>query len=454
MKMNIRKGSAKKAALLVAIICILLSTTLPSVDAGLISDARYLTLSPGSDETQINFSWHSPNRAKNGEPCVRVWKGNNSQTVFVGTGSSSKSPISNMYYNRVTATGLEPGAAYSYQIGDGDGNWSVEYDLKTGNPASFRYLVFGDPQVYNKDSGNNWKNTLELAVELYPDLSFMASTGDNVDDNTITQYNSFFTPQELLSTLPLAICMGNHEGSGTTQFAFYNPPNADSSQNYWYRYGAALFIVWNSNTAKAESLDAHLESAIAANGDATWRILNFHHVLYGQGAYTMKGGPGLRAKYGPVIDKYNIDIVFNGHDHSYSRSNPINDTVYITLNSASGSKYYALAQQQSYTAVMNQSNRPNFSVAEVSGKCFLCTTYQVNEDNTLAVVDTFTIAKPTIATPDTFSENDMGRIKVDFIYRAWRGLLYCNVPSVRYSYIAYAAAAPIFVLASQVARAQ
>ena len=435
--MNIRTFSVKKITLLILIICIILSAAPISVEAALLSDARYLTLSPGADDTQINFSWHSQSRAENDAPCVRVWKNEGIQAVFTGIGSNSKSTVSNMYYNRVTATGLDPDAAYSYQIGDGNGNWSVEYSFKTGNPDSFSYLVFGDPQVYSRNTGNNWKNTLELAVGLYPNLSFMASTGDNVDANTKTQYDSFFTPQELFSALPLAICMGNHEGSGSTPFAFYNPPNADSLQSYWYRYGAVLFMVWNSNSGRAGNLDEFLEKATQANGDATWRILNFHHVLYGQGVYTLSDGVGLRAKYAPVIEKYDIDVVFNGHDHSYSRSNPVNGTVYFTLNSASGSKYYALSPLQSYTAVMDQSRRPNFSVAEVSGDSFKCTTYKVNADNTLTEIDTTTITKPTATPSVDHDEKDTEPAGLDTNLRARRCLFLYRAYMMRYGNFPY-----------------
>ncbi len=130
---------------------------------------------------------------------------------FTGTCSALQSTISTMYYNRVTVTGLEINTAYTYQLGDGNGNWSPEYTTKTANPDSFSYLVFGDPQTASQTNGNNWKQTLDLALEANPNLAFMASTGDQVNDVTLPEYNYFFTPQQTFSSLPLASCMGNHE---------------------------------------------------------------------------------------------------------------------------------------------------------------------------------------------------------------------------------------------------
>ncbi|MCL1976535.1 MAG: fibronectin type III domain-containing protein [Candidatus Bathyarchaeota archaeon] len=383
-------------------------------------DVNYLTLSPGSDETQLNFSWHTDVQANS--PVVRIWKQDGVAMEFIGTSSAAVSTLSTMYYNRVTVTGLEANTAYTYQLGDGNDNWSVEYTTTTGNTDSFSYIVFGDPQVSSQAYGNNWQNTLELALALRPDVAFMASTGDNIDSNTKVQYDYFFTPQEIFSSLPLATCIGNHEGSGTTQHVFYNPPNADGAQNYWYRYGDTLFMVWTCTTGNAAGMRNFLQNAIDANPDATWRILNFHYDVYGQGSsHALSDGKNYRDTYVPVIDEFNIDVVFNGHDHSYSRSYPMKwsgsastsntegmqpetfglngesinppATVYFSLNSASGQKYYSLVAQQPYTAVMHQENRPMFSIVDMTANSFTCTTYQVNADNSLTEIDSYTIVK-------------------------------------------------------------
>ena len=401
-----------------AIVLGLLSSPVLADDSPLA--VSYLTLSPGSNATHLNFSWHTTAQAS--APVVRIWQGDGAAAEFTGTSSSSASTLSTMYYNRVTVTGLESDTTYTYQLGNGSGDWSVEYTTTTGNPDTFSYLVFGDPQVSSQTYGNNWKNTLELALALRPDLAFMASTGDNIDSNTTAQYNYFFTPSAIFSSLPLATCMGNHEGSGTTPHAFYNPPNADSAQNYWYRYGDTLFMVWNCTTGNAAGMRSFLAEAISSNEDATWRILNFHYDVYGQGTqHALSDGKTYRDNYVRVIDEFDIDVVFNGHDHSYSRSYPMiwsgssttsnsqgmqpetfgpdgesidpTGTVYFSLNSASGQKYYSLAAKQAYTASMWQQNRPMFSIVDMTANTFTCTTYQVNTDNSLTEVDSYTIVK-------------------------------------------------------------
>ena len=69
--------------------------------------------------------------------------------------------------------------------------------------------------------------------------------------------------------------------------------------------------------------------------------------------------------------------------------------LYMTANSASGSKYYELtATQQDYIAARSQNWLPSYSVIEMDADSFSITTYQLTDDNTVEQIDdTFTIEK-------------------------------------------------------------
>ncbi|MCL2172846.1 MAG: fibronectin type III domain-containing protein [Candidatus Bathyarchaeota archaeon] len=426
--------ATKKAVSFALTLCVLFSmliVTLPLVSATTL-DVNYLTLAPGSDETQLTFSWHTTDHAN--RPIVRICKPSGATIEFTGTSSDAVSTISNLYYNRVTVTGLTPDTTYIYQVGDGNGNWSVEYTTKTGNSETFSYIVVGDPQIGSsgnvQSDTNSWINTMNAIAKEFPNAIFMVGTGDQIDSSgTLLQYTGFFSASQMTS-LPFATCMGNHEGSGTATRTFYNPPNMiGTAVNYWYRYGDTLFLVWDVTTGSTADMRTFLSDAIAQNEDATWRILTFHYDVYGQGSsHALSDGKTYRDTYVPVIDEFDIDVVFNGHDHSYSRSYPLIysgsastsntegmqtetfdsyghsidpiGTVYFSLNSATGSKYYNLVPQQPYTAAMNQLNHPNFSIVDMTANTFTCTTYQLNTDNTITQIDTYTIIK-TAKTPMT-----------------------------------------------------
>ena len=398
------------------------SSILPLAAAATL-DVSYLTLAPGSDATQFTFSWHTAARTNN--PVVRIWKDGGVATEFTGTCSSSTSGLTSKYYNGVTVTGLQADTAYTYQVGDGSGNWSDEYTTKTGNSNAFSYLIVGDPQIGSSNvttDTNAWINTMNLMKQNFPNAVFLAGTGDQIETSgTLTHYTGFFAPAQMLS-LPFASCMGNHEGSGANTRTVYNPPNADSVQNYWYRYGNTLFMVWNCTTGSPSTMRTFLTNAIAQNEDASWRILNFHYDVYGQGSsHALSDGKTYRDQYVTVIDEFDIDVVFNGHDHSYNRSYPMKwsgssgtsntigvqpetfgpngesidptGTVYFSLNSSTGSKYYSLIAQQTYTAKQQQANRPHFSVVDMTSNSFTCTTYQIETNSSLTKIDTYTIKK-------------------------------------------------------------
>jgi predicted MPP superfamily phosphohydrolase len=93
---------------------------------------------------------------------------------------------------------------------------------------------------------------------------------------------------------------------------------------------------------------------------------------------TEKSILNLQAFLFPIFDNYGIDVVITGHDHFYTRTYPLqgdnivkqtvdasgkvvypNATVYFTLNSASGSKYYDLTPvPENYSAVRAQLKVP------------------------------------------------------------------------------------------------
>jgi len=388
-------------------------------------DVNYLTLAVGSDASQLTVSWQSA--AKIAAPAVRVWTGDQQAVQFVGTSTDSVSSVSSLYSNHVTLTGLAADTTYTYQVGDGNGNWSVTHTTTTGNPDAYSYVVVGDPQI--GASGNvasdtaSWVNTMNVIQSNFPNVSFTVGTGDQIDSATsLAQQDGFFSPAQMTS-LPFNSAMGNHEGNNAGPRSFFNPPNSDGVQDYWYRYGDTLYMVWNCNQGTPDTMKAFLQDAIDQNPDATWRVLDFHFDVYGQGSsHALSDGKAYRDQYVSVIDQFGIDVVFNGHDHSYSRSYPVTysgsadtsntgivhpetfdangasvnptGTVYFTLDSASGSKYYSLVAQQPYTAMMAQSDRPQFTVVTMTATSFTATTYQIETTNTLTQVDTYTIVKP------------------------------------------------------------
>ena len=80
--------------------------------------------------------------------------------------------------------------------------------------------------------------------------------------------------------------------------------------------------------------------------------------------------------------------------------------LYMTANSASGSKYYELlSTQQDYVAARSQNWLPSYSVITLTADTFSIDTYQITDDGKAeAIDDTFTIKKTGADTTDTSAD--------------------------------------------------
>ena len=351
----------------------------------------------------------------------------------------------NEYSNKVTVTGLTPNTSYTYRVGDGT-NWSKNYTFNTGSAASgFSFLAFGDPQM--GASGNlandqtGWANMLKKVTAKYSSANFLFSMGDEVNDydHLYTQqaeYKAFFNPDssaDYLQTHFLAAYSGNHDFQMGKYYSFhYNQPNLsaygqtktngvdDNNGDYWFRYGNTLFMALEGNNFYDVSAhDTFMKQAISANTDAKWKVVSFHQAPYSEANHDGATSADddtlfMRKNWTKLMDQYKIDVVLNGHDHYYTRTYPMyggspvstvktnsvtnpKGTVYFTLDSGSGSKYYKYntTQDHSFSAFGWQNNEPTYTYANVTGSTFTLSTYTIGSDTP---IDTYTITK-TAASP-------------------------------------------------------
>jgi hypothetical protein len=389
-------------------------------------NALDISLSPGRSISELNFCWYSTSDT---ESLVQLaLKSSMSGSEFPADSAKSfycahNSAASGYYSNKAVATSLSPSTEYVYRIGDGKGNWSSNYFYTTGSGTNFGFIAVGDPQIgaYNISSDTSgWNDTITKAITRFPDTSFIMTAGDEVNtNNNESQFTGFFSPAYLTS-VPVSPALGNHD-TGTSNFGYhFNLPNlsgsygitSPGSADYYYTYGNALFMVLNTNNTNGNTHKAFIQNAVAANPNVTWKIVMFHHDIYGSGSHALESSIiKLRNALYPIFDSYGIDIVITGHDHSYTRThvmkgnmpqmnqtydtngaivNPTG-TVYFTLNSSSGSKYYDLnGAQANYVAVRDQIEVPTFSYVIINGSSLSFDTYRT--DN-MTKIDSLSIVK-------------------------------------------------------------
>ncbi len=85
---------------------------------------------------------------------------------------------------------------------------------------------------------------------------------------------------------------------------------------YFIDYQGTRIISLNSNDLQAEQA-AWLDATLASNTQP-WTIVTFHHPIYS--SKEGRDNPELRRLWQPVFDKHRVDLVLQGHDHTYARS--------------------------------------------------------------------------------------------------------------------------------------
>lgn len=394
-------------------------------------DSSRIILTPGKTAKDLGFAWYSQ---KKGEPAVKIGKKEDLSDAqeFKGTATEiNRSNQKNTYKasNKVTVEGLfEENTTYYYSYTDDvkNPNWSEVQSYTTKKTTNFQTILVGDPQIGASGSQGqgtaddiniavdtfNWNKTLEQAKITAPNASFILSAGDQIDyagtdssdgKNVRESEYAGFTYPALLRMLPLATTIGNHESKGTDYKYHYNNPNSEdglgstnSGSDYYFSYGNVLFISLNSNNRNTVEHRELLKKAVESNPDAKWKVVMFHHDIYGSGQpHSDTDGANLRALFAPLMDEFSIDMCLTGHDHSYARSYLMADgtaiqyddsvainpegTLYIAAGSASGSKFYKLATtKQYYIAERSNTQIPTFSTIDFSDESIVIKTYDYN----------------------------------------------------------------------------
>lgn len=459
------------------------------------TDYEKVSMVPGADATKMNYAWYSKTadeakiRISTNVDMSKTTEADGSNTYsenykeFTGTSKEYKKIDDVTYYaNKVTITELKENTTYYYQCLV-DGKWTSVKKFKTGDTSNFSFLYVGDPQIgaskgqtptesseaqsadiAARNDAFSWNKTLTAAISEHSDVDFIVSAGDQInntgDGNGQEREYAGFLSADVLSNVPVAPTIGNHDSKFANYQNHFNVPNAYTEEqnatpagnDYYYTYGDVLFIVLNTNNYNCADHEALIKKAEQAAPNAKWKIVTFHHDIYGSGYdHSDSDGIVLRTQLTTLLDKYDIDVVLQGHDHTYSRSymltsdgnthtaytkdnvkdeylnvkdgktddsaalsskqeylnqnlcykivdktqgtiNNPEGVLYMEANSATGSKYYNLiSTQQDYIAERSQTWTPTYSVVNVTSDSFTINTYDVNTGD--KIDNSFTITK-------------------------------------------------------------
>lgn len=424
--------------------------------AGTAADVRAIEFAVGASEGQRNFNWLGTSGADSYVQIAEQPAGWQAGDAFPEASARSikatqaEAQRAGYRSNKATVDGIQGGVSYVYRVGNEE-CWSDAYAFTAsaqGSGTSFNFLFAGDPQV--GASGNSgadeagWTNTLNRALARLGGASFVASAGDQVNNRgDEEQYDGYYAP-EALKSVPQATTVGNHDNGSLRYTDYNNMPNVSElgatkntgsqSGDYWFMYNGVLFMDLNSNNTSTSEHRQFMADAIAANPQATWKIVMFHHSTYSVANHYTDGDIIQRRNELPaVFSDLDIDVVLMGHDHYFTRTYLIEDgnpvvpeghdiskgepapteavdpepgqVLYLTANSASGSKYYSLngdlaaAGLPGYVAVQDQSSRQSITNVTVDGSSLKLDTYYTSSDE-IELMDSFTIRRADGTDPD------------------------------------------------------
>ncbi|MBX3445064.1 MAG: metallophosphoesterase family protein [Planctomyces sp.] len=269
-------------------------------------------------------------------------------------------------YHSATFRDLSPSTRYAYRVGDGV-NWSEwnQFSTASADPQPFSFVYFGDAQ---NNIRSMWSRVVREAYRDAPKAAFMIHAGDLINRaESDAEWGEWFMASSHLHRMtPCVPTPGNHEYVALRKIAgipvssrlshhwralFTLPENGPAGLEetcYWFDFQGVRIVSLNSNVEffrQAEWLND-----VLSRNPQKWTILTFHHPVYSSVAG--RDNPLLRATWQPVFDQHRVDLVLQGHDHTYSRSGMMtadnvptgegrrdeNGTVYVV--SVSGPKMY------------------------------------------------------------------------------------------------------------------
>ncbi len=266
------------------------------------------------------------------------------------------------HYHSVNFVGLAPSTLYAYRVGDGT-NWSEWIHFRTASDGAepFSFIYFGDAQNEIKSL---WSRAIRAAYSDAPRARFMIHAGDLIDSaNTDAQWGEWANAGGWINSMvPSIVVPGNHEygqnPGGIKRLSRHwrpmftlpeNGPRGLEETCYFVDYQGVRIIALNTEEKQLEQA-VWLETVLG-NNPHKWTILTFHRPLYSSARG--RENVALRQLWMPIFDKYRVDLVLQGHDHTYARSknlragvnvrNNQSGTVYVV--SVSGPKMYELNRE-------------------------------------------------------------------------------------------------------------
>ena len=362
-------------------------------------------------------TWRTASKVANPQAQIAPVTESSDLTVKARTLQADTQPVAvcnekKVYHHCAVFTSLSPDTLYAYRVGDGQ-HWSEWNQFKTASDtlSPFTFVYFGDPQ---EEVRSMCSRIFRTAYKTAPDAAFWHFIGDLVDNgDKDEEWAELFDAFGWIPRMtPMIMLPGNHEypdkrylqGRDYTLFPLWRPhftlpengPAGLEETVYFIDYQGVRFVMLNGNE-QLEKQALWLDKILSENPQR-WTIAAIHQPIYSTGKkHKEHADSPLMNLFVPVFDKYCVDLVLQGHDHTYSRTARIRNgirvpdtekgTVYII--SVCGPKFYPVSDR--YKNIMDKSgtDRQLFQVISIDENRLIYDSYDAAGE----VYDSFVLKK-------------------------------------------------------------
>lgn len=234
--------------------------------------------------------------------------------------------------NEVTINGLKPGQKYFYSIYTDDKllTSGEDYFFKTEpkkKKSKFSFYAMGDIGEPVETGGFPIITAHQINnLPKHPD--FGIGLGDIIypDGKSSFADEYLFKPLEpILKNIPFYPALGNHDWHVDPDLNFAKEWKLPNNEHYYsFDYAKAHFIALDTRSGEMfdpiNQLKWFENDLKKAQGKYDWIFVYFHH--NGKTCTYKDEYESVIGLY-PLFSKYNVDIVFNGHAHTYERLKPL-----------------------------------------------------------------------------------------------------------------------------------
>jgi len=340
------------------------------------------------------------------------------------------SAATGMHQHIYTIAGLQPNTTYYYQVSGVAANSVSSTGVFTGSfmtgpnatDTHVKFLALGDTRTYPFAMDNVMQAMTKVYQTIDPEYQRLAiHAGDWVSSDGESNWTAeWFDPTKtdivnFLANTPISGVKGNHEDNGgySQYFPKYypfpymsgniaaNPNNPAQFNGYFgsFDYGPVHFtLVDQYTTYTPGSPQYNWVVNDLASTTKPWKILMFHEPSWNAGSHT--NNTTTQQAFDPLIKQYNVDLVYMGHSHDYTRCEVNNsaqangDSIvplvpYIT-SGAGGAPLDTpnLTNKSSWTHVVTGKSMYQYETFNINGKTLTMNVYEIPNASTSAIVAT------------------------------------------------------------------